>query len=109
MNRYPREPGGKSSAGLGTTRVISAGRLHRRDDEAVPTEQQQGARWRLARQLARGGPAAHGGCTDAAVRLSHLLKVRAPWNAPRGAFTVEPAPLNHVPHCCTKSHRLLWQ
>ena len=38
-------------------------------------EQRQGLAWRFERALAAGGPGAHGGATDAAVRLSHLLKV----------------------------------
>lgn len=45
------------------------------DDYEMPAEQLKDLGWRFERALAAGGPGAHGGATDAAVRLSHLLKV----------------------------------
>lgn len=49
----------------------------RRDDDEISAAQQQQLAWRFARALAAGGPGAHGGCTDASVRLSHLIKVES--------------------------------
>lgn len=46
-----------------------------RDDDELSAEQRQSLVWRFERALAAGSANAHGGATDAAVRLSHLLKV----------------------------------
>lgn len=59
------------------------------DDDELAAEQRQGLAWRFERALAAGGPGAHGGATDAAVRLSHLLKVCRSRNA-----YISPAPVN---------------
>lgn len=44
------------------------------DDEDATADQRQEAVWRLRQALAAGSPGAHGGCTDASVRLSHIIK-----------------------------------
>lgn len=46
------------------------------DDDQITATQRQDCMWRLDRALAATHPGAHGGCTDASVRLSHLLKVK---------------------------------